>query len=293
MSATYRSAAAAIAAVALSFLSIPATITSASARGEVVPYRADVPSGTIVVSTNERRLYLVLGDGRRLFANHFFVKADVYFHSGYYPSIFYQGKRESGHMEGHEEHESGHDDDENFLGPPKDWVERIGRHFMISEHTHLEHGNEREILPWLKLSSELDPQRVETYTTGAYMLANHLHQPREAEQFLREGLRANPNSYEILFALGRVYYENDHDAQRARNVWELALRRWNEQERGKKAPDNFALEQIVVHLARLEEDEKRFPQAIAYLETAKQLSPTPAALQRQIDEIKRQIGHPQ
>ena len=29
-------------------------------------YRADVPSGTIVVSTNERRLYLVLGQGRAM-----------------------------------------------------------------------------------------------------------------------------------------------------------------------------------------------------------------------------------
>jgi lipoprotein-anchoring transpeptidase ErfK/SrfK len=66
MSAPYQSAAAAIAAVALSFLSIPATTTSAVARGEVVSYRADVPSGTIIVSTNERRLYLVLGQGRAM-----------------------------------------------------------------------------------------------------------------------------------------------------------------------------------------------------------------------------------
>src|SRR5476651_1045325 len=66
MSAPYRSAAAAITAVALSFLFIPATITPAAARGEVVSYRADVPSGTIIVSTNERRLYLVLGQGRAL-----------------------------------------------------------------------------------------------------------------------------------------------------------------------------------------------------------------------------------
>src|SRR5438034_2728201 len=29
-----------------------------------------------------------VGEGRKLFANHFYVKADVYFHSGYYPSIF-------------------------------------------------------------------------------------------------------------------------------------------------------------------------------------------------------------
>ena len=66
MSVAYRSAAAAIAAVALPFLAISATTTPAAARGEVVPYRADVPTGTIVVSTNERRLYLVLGQGRAL-----------------------------------------------------------------------------------------------------------------------------------------------------------------------------------------------------------------------------------
>ena len=65
MSVAYRFAAA-IAAIALSLLAIPATTTPAFARGEVVPYRADVPSGTIVVSTNERRLYLVLGQGRAL-----------------------------------------------------------------------------------------------------------------------------------------------------------------------------------------------------------------------------------
>ncbi len=29
-----------------------------------------------------------LGDSRRMFANSFFVKADAYFHSGYYPTIY-------------------------------------------------------------------------------------------------------------------------------------------------------------------------------------------------------------
>ena len=37
-------------------------------------------------------LAVLIGDSRRLFANHFFVKADVYFHSGYYPTIFDEGK---------------------------------------------------------------------------------------------------------------------------------------------------------------------------------------------------------
>ena len=33
-------------------------------------------------------LNVLLGDSRRMFANHFFVKADAYFHSGFYPSVF-------------------------------------------------------------------------------------------------------------------------------------------------------------------------------------------------------------
>jgi lipoprotein-anchoring transpeptidase ErfK/SrfK len=64
MSALYRSSAALIAA--LSLFTISATTTPASARGEVVPYRSGAAPGTIVVSTNERRLYLVLGEGRAM-----------------------------------------------------------------------------------------------------------------------------------------------------------------------------------------------------------------------------------
>ncbi len=33
-------------------------------------------------------LNVLMGDSRRMFANHFFVKADAYFHSGFYPTVF-------------------------------------------------------------------------------------------------------------------------------------------------------------------------------------------------------------
>src|SRR5262245_19003154 len=133
--------------------------------------------------SQESVLKVLLGDGRRLFASHSFVKADVYFHSGYYPSIFDQGGAppESGHLAGHKDHhDQGHNAEPDFRGPPRDWVERFGRNFLITKHTHLEGGNEREILPWLKLSAELDPRRVDTYTVAAYWLRNRLGKVREA-----------------------------------------------------------------------------------------------------------------
>src|SRR5437667_4857091 len=65
-----------------------------------------------------------------------------------------------------------------------------------------ESSDVREILPWLRLSAELDPNSVRTYTVAAYWLRERMGKVAEAEQFLREGLRANPGSYAILFELG-------------------------------------------------------------------------------------------
>jgi len=38
-----------------------------------------------------------------------------------------------------------------------------------------------------------------------------LNRPDQAEAFLREGLRNNPANCEILFELGRIYHESNHD----------------------------------------------------------------------------------
>ena len=236
---------------------------------------------------------VLLGDSRRIFASQLFLKADVSFHSGYYPSAFDrtqapQGSRHMTAAEGSPEEEE-HERSMNFLGPPKDWIERFGRRFIITDHTHLAGNNEREILPWLKLSASLDPERIDTYTVSAYWLRKELGKVAEAEQFLREGLRNNPNSYELLFELGKLQQENYHDASRARNLWELALRRWREQQSGKKDPDNLAAEQICVRLAHLEEQAGNLRQAIGYLETAAGVSPNAAALRAQIEELKQKL----
>src|SRR3972149_1049697 len=36
----------------------------------------------------------LFGEGRRMFSNHFFIKADAYFHRGNYPSIFEERQQE-------------------------------------------------------------------------------------------------------------------------------------------------------------------------------------------------------
>ena len=102
----------------------------------------------------------------------------------------------------------------------------------------------------------------------------------------------NPESYEILLELGRLYYENNFDAARARKMWDLALRRWSEQEAANKKPDLLKLGQIAVNLSHLEETEGNLARAIQLLELSKKASPHPEALQRQIDELKQKLAVP-
>lgn len=186
---------------------------------------------------------LLLGDSRRLFANHLFVKADEYFHSGFYPSIFdNQESFQTPHMAADagalKEKNSG--EETEFMGKPRDFIEEFSRNFIPSRHTHLDeggaegkagdlgeaaNGDVREILPWLQMSAEMDPSRVETYMVTAYWLRRKMGKVDEAEEFLRQGLRANPGNASLLFELGRIYKEDRKDPNHARNVWELGVHR--------------------------------------------------------------------
>ncbi len=250
-------------------------------------------------------LATVLGDGRRLFARQFFVKADSYFHNGYYPTIYdnrdaFQTPHVAADTGSVEEKNEG--DSESFLGPPKDWLDRFSRHFFPSRHSHLGEnpgtagepgeegamakGQERELLPWLKLSAELDPQRVETYAVAAFWLRTRLNKVDEAEAFLREGLKANPMNCELLFELGQLLYENRHDTTRARNLWELALQRWFQVEAPAQDPNIFLLAQVAGRLANLEEACGRYERAIGYLKQLKTYSPHPDKIQEWIARVK-------
>ena len=257
-------------------------------------------------------LSVALGDSRRLFAKHFYVKADAYFHSGYYPSIYdTRPVSEETHMAAATGASEGkHEEGGDFLGKPKDWLDAFGRHFYPSTHRHLgeepasahQHvhdpghpdnessGQEREILPWLRLSATLDPDRPDTYLIASFWLRTRLGKVNEAEQFLREGLQTNPGHYEILLELGVIYNEHRHDPSRARNLWELALRNWREKEAAKTEPDTFHYAQILGNLAKLEEAQSNYSKALEYLAALKEISPYKDFIQKWIDDVRRKAG---
>ncbi|MBC8095484.1 MAG: hypothetical protein H7Y43_06710 [Akkermansiaceae bacterium] len=247
-------------------------------------------------------LSLVLGDGRKLFANEVFAKADAYFHRGNYPSIFdVNAKKEENHMSdeavrdeqaSEEEHNhEGHDHadepahKEKPAGPPaRDWIEAFGQKFQASTHLHLEEGAEKEMLPWLKLAAELDPQNIEAYVVSSYWLIR-LKRVDDAEQFLREGLRRNPGNVEILHELGWLYFKERKDFNRARNIWGLARAQWHKTEESKEEPDKQLLRGILGGLFKLELEAGNPNAAIETLKQLKVVSPMPESIQRLIDEL--------
>jgi tetratricopeptide (TPR) repeat protein len=239
-------------------------------------------------------LIALMGDSRRIFATHFFSQADAYFHSGFYPTIFDNAKPEApSHLkEEAREHErpGHHDDDDSFLGAPKDWIDEFGRHFYPTVHTHLSGDNAREILPWLKLSAEMDPTQIETYVTASYWLRTTLNKPQDAEEFLRQGLRANPDSYEILLELGRVYFYNKKDSRVARNIWELALNKWEKQESAGEKPDQHDHEEIIGEILRADRDQNDLQAQLADLQELIKISPSKGTLEPQLREVEDKLA---
>jgi tetratricopeptide (TPR) repeat protein len=243
----------------------------------------------------------IMGDSRALFANQLFTKGDVYMHSGYYPTIFDTKKLHAPKDGSKPEDHAAHKHDENgrcltdegetdILGKPLDWIDRFSRNFYITEHSHLEQGQQREMLPWLKFAAEMDPHQIDTYTVASFWLRTSLKKPKEAEEFLREGLRNNPSNPELLLELAKVYHDDYHNIDHARNLLEMAEHEWDKQEAPKANPDMLLLEQIVGRLADLEFKAGRYERALVHYTRLRDLSPAPKVIEEHIRKTQERIA---
>jgi tetratricopeptide (TPR) repeat protein len=224
-------------------------------------------------------LALIFGEGRSLLANEFFAKADSYYLNGYYPSIFdSKAPTDLSNPEARRDAEK-----YGFLGPPRDWIDRFSRKFFPSRRTEVVGEDVREMLPWLKIASEMDPHRIELYLLGAHWLWKSLNKPDQALGFLRDGLKENPNQPELMLMMGRIYEGSLHDPERARNLWEHALKSWWTSQHGLPDPDRTLLANIAIRLASMAEKEGNLRDALVYLRVVARNTPLPEQI---VEEIK-------
>jgi tetratricopeptide (TPR) repeat protein len=165
----------------------------------------------------------------------------------------------------------------------------LAAQFEPNRHVHLEGGKEKEMLPWVKLAVEMDPHNVDAYTVGGYWL-RQLGKPAEAEAFLREGQRNNPDSYEIYFELGRLVEIDRQNPGRALRLYELALEKWKTANAGLPQTDLLGLAQILGRLGQVNEGQGNLEAALHYYKLLKGVSHNPDGVQRLIDDVQERLA---
>jgi tetratricopeptide (TPR) repeat protein len=261
-------------------------------RREAKSDERDPASGSVMGS--------LLGDGRKFVADYFNTEADVYFHSGYYPSVFDEARaqEEAESDVSHPEEAGGGQEEKGFMGKPLDWIDAFSRHFRPSRHIHLHGDQVGEMLPWMKLSAELDPHRIQSYLTAAYWLRRSLHKSADAEDFIRQGLRANSRSPDLLYTLGQIYLEDRQDYPHAKNLFIAAMRCWHERDdpkpevakNGGESRDYLLLESILGGLIKNEMAAGQPRQALEYMKILKANASDPAGVQKQIDQLQAKLN---
>lgn len=72
-----------------------------------------------------------------------------------------------------------------------------------------------DILPMLRLITWLDPHFVQAYQVAGFMLSGSLGRYEHARQLLEEGIRHNPNSYELYEEMGMAILRARKDYREA------------------------------------------------------------------------------
>jgi tetratricopeptide (TPR) repeat protein len=204
-------------------------------------------------------LWQVMGEARSIISNLSLLQADLYFHGGIGDAC--------------DEHEGSftfiergvdHDHERYLHGEvthdvsPYNVLLRLFDEISVTEHIHLEGDQLKEIVPWLYMASEADPNNVLAYTLTGYYLAYRLDRVEQAIAYLKKGLMNNPDSWEINGEIGRIYFQKVKDygaSSRYLSRAKVLL---------EKAPhDKFQERAILAYLAlsyeRLGEEQKALP----------------------------------
>ena len=163
-------------------------------------------------------LTLLLGSAKEAIGDTFFLKASSYFHGGVDVDLI---KREE--VFGHEEREGEGLDPDEFKKSYTDWVYKINSRIKITEHRHLQGEETKEILPFLSAAVKLDPYNVTAILTTAFWLESYFKKADAAIEVLTQGLKDNPDSWELRYHLGLNYFKNKKNYAESAGYFEEAL----------------------------------------------------------------------
>ena len=278
-----------------------------------------VLSNSELVNQHQRRGLMgrVFGETREILGTQMIQRADLYFHGGVGKIECNHGlsssaghHHEASHGHAQDDHNHGHEHDEDTLGNahqhehkhpstdtsgPADWLTRLNQRLHPRAHKHLSGANaEKELLPWLWAAVKADPHNINAYGIGAYWLGDRLNRPDKALEFIRQGIRDNPNAYELEITRAEILWHNvnDRDAviaafHKAREKF-LARFRPGAKTEIKNIPSAAKLlyHRILTYLTDQAIATGHTTQAIAYLREAIPYANNPERLRDRIRELR-------
>lgn len=155
----------------------------------------------------------LMGQLQMSVADLMWLKSMEYLHRGNLQRMPTRGEENIGFMRGDSQGTAiglGHTEGVNMiLDEERDWRGPLGdiqRHIACYSEGHT-HDDPVELIPWYQLAVKMNPKLERLYTMGAFFLADFAREPAEAREMLVAGLEANPDSFEVKAALGRLLFE--------------------------------------------------------------------------------------
>jgi tetratricopeptide (TPR) repeat protein len=165
------------------------------------------------------------------------------------------------------------------------------------------HSDPQELIPWYQLLTKFNPNYVQAYTVGALFMSDFAREPGKARDFLKAGAEANPWSFEIQSALGRLYFDYFKQYQEAADALQQAVELAGKEkqylaERDDELdePQTQLLNEAYLFLARSYTELGRYEEALSVCaEGAEELNYPLLRVQERIikkhmDEVKKQTG---
>ncbi|MEA3488981.1 MAG: tetratricopeptide repeat protein [Candidatus Omnitrophota bacterium] len=220
----------------------------------------------------------LFGEGRNIVSNLSVMQADLYFHGGVaHVDCDHMRQTAMGQADIEDEHGEGEKRPELS---PFNILFRISEQTEITSHVHLHGDRVKEVIPWLYYSAEIDPHNVMAYTLTAFYLADRLNKVSEGIAFLREGLRNNPESWQINAEIGRIYFEHFRNYEAAERYLKRAM------ELQRKVPhDKFQERYVLSFLAYTYQDMGREKDALPLYRRLEKLFPKSKVFKEKIMEL--------
>lgn len=263
------------------FLYAASACLNASFRQHLLPQKAEAD----IIERMFGSLRVFVGDWA-------FMKAEEYHHRGLpfeKALAYHQGELMSAERAAragqHKEHAEAEEATREGIG----LYMKLYPQVKVTADSHLKPADEKEVLPWFYIEVAFNPYDIRGYVMGAYWL-DRVGKREESFKFLREGEKNNPDSAQILSALGELYFrENNYED--AAMYLERSCRLWLEA-RGVNTVSNsymdsdrlFAFDLLATLYARKGDYKK----ALQLYQELLKFGSTPAVLQK-IKEIESHL----